>query len=53
MSNKSIATIATMGSILARIRSTSSASIDAARSCCDRSGHAARSKCGLPPCRRA
>src|ERR1700730_11866713 len=39
-------------SILARFRSTLSASISAARSCCDRSGHAARSKCGsakIPP----
>jgi hypothetical protein len=33
-------------SILARTRSTLSASMSAARSCCDRSGHAVRSKRG-------
>jgi hypothetical protein len=35
-------------SILARIRSTSSASIDAARSCCGRSGRAGKWKRGSP-----
>jgi hypothetical protein len=40
-------------SILARIRSTSSASIDAAQSCCGRGGHAGKSKRGSRQCRCA
>jgi len=48
MSNKSNPTVATVASILARIRATSSGLISAAQSCCGRSGHAARSKRGSP-----
>ena len=52
-SNSPIRPLPRWASILARIHSTSSASIDVARSCCGRSGPAARSKRGLPTCRRA
>jgi hypothetical protein len=52
MSNKSIATIATMGINIGN-NSFHVVGLDAARSSCGRSGHAARSKHGLPTCRRA
>jgi hypothetical protein len=51
MSNRSTPT--RWVSTSARTHSTSSASIGAGRTCCGRSGHAARSRSGSPTCRRA
>ena len=53
MSNKSDSTVATMGIDIGKNSFQLSALIGAAPSCCDRSGHAAKSKQGSPTCRRA
>ena len=53
MSNQSNATVATMGIDIGK-NSFHVVGLDrAAQSCCGRSGHAAKSKCGLPTCHLA